>query len=107
MTDNKPDEIKKRKSWIYLLGQGIIAGIISVLLAIVLFQLFLGGMYLMIQNLLFDLLVAAIIGLPAGGIGGLIVGSIWKHPRASIVGGIIFALILSVIVYGIASIVAM
>ena len=107
MTDNKPDEIKKRKSWIYLLGQGIIAGIISTLLAIVLFQLFLGGMDLMIQNLLFDLPVAAIIGLPAGGVGGLIVGNIWKHPRASIVGGIIFALILSVIVYGIASIVAM
>ena len=61
----------------------------------------------MIQNLLFDLPVAAIIGLPAGGVGGLIVGNIWKHPRASIVGGIIFALILSVIVYGIASIVAM
>ena len=45
----------------------------------------------MIPNFLFDVLVAAIIGLPAGGIGGLIVGSIWKHPRASIVGGIIFA----------------
>jgi uncharacterized protein YacL len=107
MTDNKPGEIKKRKSWITLLGQGMIAGIIFVLLAIVLFQLFLGGMDLLIPNLLFDFPVAAIIGLPAGGIGGLIVGSIWKHPRASIVGGIIFALILSVIAYVILSIIAM
>jgi len=107
MTDNKPDEIKKRKSWIYLLGQGTIAGIISILLAIVLLQLFLGGMHLMIQNLLVDILFAAIIGLPAGGIDGLIVGNIWKHPRASIVGGIIFALILLVIVYGIARIFVM
>lgn len=108
MTDNKPGEIKKRKSWIYLLGQGMITGTIFVLLAIVLFQIFLGGIDdWLIENLLPDLLVAAIIGLPAGGIGGLIVGSIWKHPRASIVGGIIFASILSAIAYVILSIIAM
>ena len=43
MIDNKPDEIKKRKSWIYLLGQGIIAGIIFVLLAIVLLPIIFRG----------------------------------------------------------------
>jgi magnesium-transporting ATPase (P-type) len=104
MTDNKPDEIKKPKSWIYLLGQGIIAGIISILLGLVLYQLFLGGLELMLPNFLFDLLIAAIIGLPSGGIGGLLVGSIWRHPRASIVGGIIFAFILLCIVLVVASI---
>ena len=101
MSDIKPDKIEKRKSGYYLLGQGAISGAITVfaLLAtcwLLIFPLIgfwnldsSGGS----ERLIAALLLSLILGLPAGAIGGLIIGSIWeRHANAPIVGGITFAL---------------
>lgn len=50
----------------------------------------------------FFLVIATIegllLGIPVGGFGGLILGSIWKHRRAAIIGGFIPVLILALVI---------
>jgi hypothetical protein len=96
MTNNEPHEIEKPKGCFYLFGRGAISGGIT------------GGIFLpvatsLLQNIQVDrpvgflylvLFGTFIIGMPVGGIGGLIVGSIWKHDRAPMLGGIIAPLVL-------------
>jgi Fe2+ transport system protein B len=47
----------------------------------------------------FDIVVSPLVGIPIGGIGGLILGSIWKHRRAAIIGGAFSVLILAPLIY--------
>jgi hypothetical protein len=93
-------QAQKHKNWNHLFKQGAISGGISVLLGIGLYQLPLLGTapYLLVAALI----GAVVLGLPVGGIGGLIVGSIWKHDKAAIFGGSIIALILLAIGIGLA-----
>ncbi len=101
MTDNKPDKIEKLKGCFYLFWLGAISGAFSGGISLLLAQgLFRSGLVGNQQSgsFIFDLLLASfgaiIIGMPSGGIGGLIVGSIWKNDRAPIIGGIIVPLVL-------------
>lgn len=82
----------KHKNWNHLFKQGAISGGISVLLAIALYQLPLLGTAPSLLIMAF--LGAVVLGLPVGGMGGLIVGGIWKHDKAAIFGGVLIALVL-------------
>ena len=101
MPDNKPNKLEKLKSGYYLLGRGAISGAIAVFVLLATFWLLifpLTGFWHFDNSGASERLIAALLGsiipgLPAGGIGGLIIGSIWeRYAHAPIVGGITFAL---------------
>jgi len=102
MADNKLNKIGKLKSGFYLFGRGAIFGAIAIFVVLVSFWFILlplTGLWHLNTSEATSYLIAAllgsiILGLPAGGIGGLIIGSLWKHGRAATIGGIIFALVL-------------
>jgi hypothetical protein len=101
MANNKPDKIGKLKGYLYLFGRGAISGVIVVfvLLATLWFLILpLTGFWHLSNSEVFIFLIVAllgsiVLGLPAGGIGGVVVGSIWKAVNAAIIGGVIFALV--------------
>lgn len=102
MADNKREKIEKFKGVLYLFGRGATFGAITVfvILASFWFLLFpLTGFWHLDFSEATSFLIAAllgslILGLPAGGIGGLILGSLWKHSIAAVMGGIALALVL-------------
>ena len=74
-------------------GLGAVSGWLSSFLAIGIFQTYVFQQFFPI--LLFIAAIAAIgFGALGGGIGGLILGSIWKHTKAPIIGGGVGAILL-------------
>lgn len=100
MTDKKPI-IEKVKAAFYLLGRGAIFGAITIFVVLASFWFLvlpLSGFWQLDLSEATSFLIAALLGslllgLPAGGIGGLIVGSLWKHTIAAVIGGITLALV--------------
>lgn len=83
-------------------GRGALTGIGIIFIAIILTQFYVLGSYWFDGIVFFPIIAiigAFVLGLPTGGLGGLILGSIWKSPKAAIVGGAIAALILSPILF--------
>jgi hypothetical protein len=101
MTDNKPIKDKLMGAF-YLLKRGATFGAIAIFVVLTSFWFLLlplGGFWQLDSSEAASFLIAAIlgglvVGLPAGGIGGLIVGSLWKHKIAAVIGGIGLALVL-------------
>jgi hypothetical protein len=101
MTDDKPIK-EKVKGIFYLLGRGAIFGAIAIFVVLASFWFLVlpltGFCHLnsseATEFLLVALLGSLILGLPAGAIGGLITGSLWKHRIAVGLGGISLALVL-------------
>ena len=106
MADNKPNK-EKVKGILYLFGRGAIFGAIAIFILLVSFWFLvlpLTGFWHLDSSEATSFLIAAIggsliLGLPAGGIGGFIVGSFWKHNMAVIIGSIGLALILLIAVF--------
>jgi hypothetical protein len=83
-------------------GRGALTGIGLVFIAIILTQFYVLGSYWFDGFVFFTIIAiigALVLGLPTSGLGGLILGSIWKSPKAAIVGGAIAALLLSPIIF--------
>jgi hypothetical protein len=107
MIDKKPPQIGKLKSGFYLFGRGAIFGAIAIFLVLATFWfVFLpltGFWHLDISEaslfLIGALLGGIILGLPVGGVGGFILGSIWKHGKSASIGGIILALVMLITVF--------
>jgi hypothetical protein len=101
MTNNKPIK-EKVKGAFYLLGRGGFFGAIAILVVLASFWFLvlpLSGFWQLDSSEATSFLIAAllgslILGLPAGGIGGLIVGRLWKQRIAAVIGGITLALVL-------------
>lgn len=99
MTDNKPIK-EKVKGAFYLLGRGAVFGAIAICVVLASFWFLvlpLSGFWQLDASEATSFLIAAllgsvILGLPAGGIGGLIVGGLWKHKIAAGIGGITLVL---------------
>jgi hypothetical protein len=101
MANNKPYR-EKVKVGLYLFGRGAIFGAIAVFVLLASFWFLflpLTGFWHLDSSEAASFLIAAmvgslILGLPAGGIGGFIFGTLWKHRIAAIIGGVGLSLVL-------------
>ena len=93
----KGNEATKKSAKITLkkIGLGTMSGSMTGFLLIIISQYFGIGKHWSIWLLAIAIPGALIIGLFAGGIGGLILGSRWKHPKSAIIGGVVAITILS------------
>jgi hypothetical protein len=97
---NKPDESLVKKGIFRLslerFGVGGFSSLVVAFIFTALIHLVTLGKYWDVFFLTVAVIVA-LVSLPIGGVGGLILGSVWKHNKAAMIGGVIVGVLVPIL----------